>query len=231
VLDMKIRSASHGAKSLDDVLRVFYEKFATTGYEPQDFRNLCNEAAGEDLTEWFRIAVDSTEELDYQTAADWLGLKIGDFRPANFVEEEQKSPTDDAKAAAEKEKNKSAAKAEPKVTRWIGIGKPNSPATKAGIADTDEILAINRKRTSSVDTDIQKFDVGDPIEILIARNGELQEVLVVVGSKPAVPDWSVAVIKNPSDAQKAQLAAWLNRPLEEKKSETPPPQTTTDQPK
>ncbi|MEQ1905054.1 MAG: hypothetical protein ABL888_12775, partial [Pirellulaceae bacterium] len=98
LLDMKIRSASHGAKSLDDVLRVFYEKFATTGYEPQDFRSLCNEAAGEDLTEWFRIAVDSTEELDYQTAADWLGLKIGDFRPANFVEEEQKSPTDDAKA-------------------------------------------------------------------------------------------------------------------------------------
>ena len=231
LLDMKIRSGSKGTKSLDDVLKLFYSKFATTGYEPQDFRTLCNEAAEEDLTEWFRIAVDSTEELDYQTAADWLGLKIGDFRPANLVDEEKKSAADDSKTDSAKDKSKSAAKAESKVTRWIGIGKPNSPATKAGIADSDEILAINRKRTSSVDADIQKFEVGDPIEILIARNGELQEFLVVVGGKPTAPDWSVAVIKNPTDAQKAQLAAWLNKPLEEKKSEAPPQEKTTDQPK
>ncbi len=231
LLDMKIRSASSGTKSLDDVLRVFYEKFAATGYEPQDFRNLCNEAAGQDLNEWFRVAVDTTDELDYQTASDWLGLKIGDFRPANFVEEESNSATDDSKATAEKQAKKAAAKAEPKVSRWIGIGKPNSPATKAGIADSDEILAINRKRTGNVETDIQKFEVGDPIEILLARNGELQAVLVVVGGKPTVPDWSVAVIKTPAEAQKAQLAAWLHQPLEEKKSETPQDQKAKDQPK
>ena len=36
--------------------------------------------AGVDLKEWYRKAIASTEELDYQEALDWFGLR---FAPAD----------------------------------------------------------------------------------------------------------------------------------------------------
>ena len=75
LLDAKIRRTTRGRKSLDDVMRLAYKRYAgERGFTPQQFRAAAAEVAGVDLEDWFRKAISSTEELDYTEALDWFGL-------------------------------------------------------------------------------------------------------------------------------------------------------------
>ena len=77
LLDARIRRATDGAKSLDDVMRLAYKRYSgDRGFTAEQFRTTAEEAAGIDLKEWLRKAVASTEELDYVEALDWFGLRF-----------------------------------------------------------------------------------------------------------------------------------------------------------
>jgi predicted metalloprotease with PDZ domain len=79
LLDAKVRHASGGRRSLDDVMRVAYHRYGgARGFTPEQFRAVASEVAGTDLSAWFRRAVDSTAELDYDEALDWFGLRFAD---------------------------------------------------------------------------------------------------------------------------------------------------------
>ena len=77
LLDARIRRATGGTKSLDDVMRLAYRRYSgERGFTPEQFRATAEEVAGTDLKEWFRKALASTEELDYREALDWFGLRF-----------------------------------------------------------------------------------------------------------------------------------------------------------
>jgi predicted metalloprotease with PDZ domain len=77
LLDARIQRATGGKKSLDDVMRLAYQRYAgARGFTPEQFRQTAEEVAGADLKEWFRKALASTEELDYAEALDWFGLRF-----------------------------------------------------------------------------------------------------------------------------------------------------------
>jgi predicted metalloprotease with PDZ domain len=77
LLDARIRRATGGARSLDDVMRLAYKRYAgVRGFTPDEFRKAAEDVARTDLREWFRRAVSSTEELDYDEALDWFGLRF-----------------------------------------------------------------------------------------------------------------------------------------------------------
>jgi predicted metalloprotease with PDZ domain len=79
LLDARVRHASGGRRSLDDVMRVAYRRYGgARGFTPDQFRAVASEVAGTDLSVWFRRAVNSTEELDYGEALDWFGLRFAD---------------------------------------------------------------------------------------------------------------------------------------------------------
>ena len=77
LLDARIRQATGGAKSLDDVLRLAWTRFAgERGFDAREFEALASEVAGEDLTPFFDRALRSTEELDFSQALQWFGLRF-----------------------------------------------------------------------------------------------------------------------------------------------------------
>src|SRR6185436_15362540 len=77
VLDALIRRATDGAKSLDEVLRLAWERFAgERGFTSAEFEALAAEVAGEDLTAFFDRALRSTEELDLSPVLEWYGLRF-----------------------------------------------------------------------------------------------------------------------------------------------------------
>ncbi len=270
LLDVEIRRATDGQKSLDDVLRLMYERFAASGYTPEDFQNVCNEVAGADLSAWFQRAVESTDELDYQPAADWFGLAIGEIVPQQVAAEPAPEPTPEPAPAASKEPpaadgsdappqessdgtiptsiptsarmwqepvadpaaqrpgrgtrrrsfgnanaestQESDGESSKKPKRWLGIGEPDSPATKVGLADTDEILAVNGTRLEGdIEARVQDFEVGDPLKILIARDKQILEILVAVGELKPQPNWSVRIAPEASEAQKTRIGRWLHQ--------------------
>ena len=79
LLDARIQRATGGAQSLDDVMRLAYRRFSGRGFTREQFEAAATEVAGTDLSEFFRRALRSTEELDYDEALDWYGLR---FAPA-----------------------------------------------------------------------------------------------------------------------------------------------------
>jgi predicted metalloprotease with PDZ domain len=77
LLDAKIRRQTQGAKTLDDVMKLAYQRYSgAKGFTPEQFRKATEEVAGVDLQAWFKKTVRSTEELDYAEALDWFGLRF-----------------------------------------------------------------------------------------------------------------------------------------------------------
>jgi len=82
LLDVHIRILSDDRYSLADVMRQLWQRCRVSGYTLSDFESIASELAGADLTEWFDKHVRRSDQPDYQTALDWLGLKLD---PSNAV--------------------------------------------------------------------------------------------------------------------------------------------------
>jgi predicted metalloprotease with PDZ domain len=81
VLDAKIRRATNGRASLDDVMRLAYRRYSgARGFTADEFQQTAEEVAGAgasvDLRQWFKSAVSSTDELDYTDVLEWYGLRF-----------------------------------------------------------------------------------------------------------------------------------------------------------
>ena len=91
LLDARIRRITAGRKSLDDVMRLAYQRYAgERGFTPEQFRAAADEVAGVGLAEWFRRAISSTEELDYSEALDWFGLRFATPKETEKTEDPKK---------------------------------------------------------------------------------------------------------------------------------------------
>ena len=91
LLDARIRRITAGRKSLDDVMRLAYKRYAgERGFTPEQFRAAADEVAGVGLAEWFRKAISSTQELDYSEALDWFGLRFATPKEAEKKEDPKK---------------------------------------------------------------------------------------------------------------------------------------------
>ena len=83
LLDAAVRRATNGAKSLDDVMRLAYRRYGgDRGFTADEFRATASEVAGTDLSGWFTRTVASTQELDYDEALEWYGLR---FAPGSWT--------------------------------------------------------------------------------------------------------------------------------------------------
>lgn len=199
LLDMRIREASGGEKSLDDAMRLAYARFSgDEGYRSEDFRRTVSEVAGEDLSAWFRRVVDSTEELEYAAALRWLGLR---FKRAAAADGEE--------AAA-----------------WLGVKTEvrgsgrlllvaevlrETPAFEAGIDVGDEIVAIDGYRVlpGELGGQLEHYRPGEAAEFLVARRGEMMTIAVTFGGKP--PDkWKLEVDPDADAEAEARRKAWLD---------------------
>lgn len=208
LLDAKIQSATNGKRSLQEVLRKLYKEKLETGYREDEFRNAASEIAGVDLTDWFTDAVDSTKPLDYDPMLQWYGLTF-----------DKGDGTGDSKKP-DKETGEEDTKAK-KSTPWLGVTlqeatisrlQENSPAFDAGFNTGDELLAINGFRLKNpLASHLEQFRVGDKIEVLLDRKGELITRVAVLAEKPSDKS-QLSVLSEPTEDQSRHLAQWLGIP-------------------
>jgi predicted metalloprotease with PDZ domain len=77
LLDAHIRHVTAGRKSLDDVMRLAYQRYSgARGFRPAEFQTVASEVANDDLADWFHQSIATTDELDYTEALDWYGLRF-----------------------------------------------------------------------------------------------------------------------------------------------------------
>ncbi|MDO4993512.1 MAG: hypothetical protein Q4E32_00755 [Bacteroidales bacterium] len=80
LLDIDIRRKTNQQRSLDDVMRLLYNRFykeLKRGFTEEEFWAVCAEVAGSPLTE-LRQIVDTTQDIDYAAWLDDAGLYITD---------------------------------------------------------------------------------------------------------------------------------------------------------
>jgi predicted metalloprotease with PDZ domain len=193
LLDAKIRKASNGAKSLDDAMKLAYQRYSgARGYTPEQFRQTASEVAGSDLTAWFHNAVDTTEELDYTEALDWYGLRFRTPPPA---------PVRATLGAITANQN----------GRLIVTGlRRGTAGYEAGLNVNDEILAIGeyRVRPEALQQRLNLMKPGEVAKVLIARRDRLETINVTLGSEPR-SSWALEAKPDASEEQKARLKAFL----------------------
>ena len=193
-LDAKIRTATGGARSLDDVMRLAYQRYAgAKGFTDAEFRAVVHEVAGRDLGAWWTSVLQTTDELDYTEALDWFGLR---FRPA------------DANAPGK---------------AWLGATTKNdagrlivsqvrrgTPAHQAGVNVDDEILALDdfRVRVDGLDRRLEQYAPGRAVTLLVARRDELIRLPVTLGREP-LDSWRLEARPDATAEQQARRKAWM----------------------
>ena len=197
LLDARIRKATNGAKSLDDAMRLAYEKFSgPRGYTPEQFRAVIEQVAGRSLQGFWESAVEGTSELDYTEALDAFGLR---FRPA------AQQPADRASRP------------------WLGVTTRNdngrlvitqvqrsSPADVAGLNVDDEILAIDefRVRVDRLENRLDQYRSGDKVSVLVARREQLVRIPTTFGVEPQKA-WRLERNPSATEAQRRVFDGWL----------------------
>ncbi len=201
LLDVEIRAATGGRRSLDDVMRAAMARFSgASGFTSAQFRALVSEIAGKDLSTWLARALDTTDELDY-AGIGRLGLR---FTPA--------TPSNSAWAGLTLAPSGGTLKNDGGrlVVTQVRRG---TPAFTAGVNAEDEILAIGgyRVRPDQWTARLEAFKPGERVPLLVARRERLLTLDVTLEAEP-LKAWSLEPDPQASDAAKAALAVWLASP-------------------
>jgi predicted metalloprotease with PDZ domain len=193
LLDAQVRAASHGQRSLDDVMKLAYKRYSgAVGFTPKQFRQAAEEVAGKPLKEFFRKHLDSTEECDYAPALKWYGLYFASSGKASRTQ------------------------------GWLGLRTKNdkgrlvvthvdrgTPAFKHGFNVDDEILAVDQYRVRSGRWDARRalYKPGTRAKILIARRDQLRTIHVVF-KQQATAAYNLKINLRAAKSQKNRRA-WL----------------------
>ncbi len=77
VLDAHIRKLTDDKKSMDDVIRLEYQRWSgAKGYTADEFNKTVSDAAGADVSALLHKLIATTEEVDYTEMLDWFGLRF-----------------------------------------------------------------------------------------------------------------------------------------------------------
>ena len=195
LLDLKVREASKGRSSLDDVMRTLYRTFSKDkkrGFTDREFRDVCERAAGASLGEIFDVYAPTVEKWDYARYLGYAGLGI-DVEPRPAPGPWSGVSTQDQNGNV-----------------LVSAVEPDSPASRAGLCVQDEILAIDGTRVAqrSFPATVNARKPGDRIKVLFARRGGVRETELVLGVKTE-PIFKITPLANPTVPQKALFEAWL----------------------
>jgi predicted metalloprotease with PDZ domain len=198
LLDVEIRSASKGAKSLDDVMRYLYNEFykKNKNYTPEDYQKTAETMAGKSLEDFFSKYVRGRSEIDYNAILSGLGLQLKDNKP--------KTETPYLGATLRQDGDRLTITSVPK----------ESPAYTLGLNANDQIIAVDGVRANQ--TFLQNYigekKVGDKVKLTIFRFDELREIEITLGGR-ARSAYQIAALDTPTDEQKSVYKSYLGADL------------------
>ncbi len=169
MLDLYIINKFSGKKSLDDFLQKLYADFykaKDVGYTEEQFQATLEKFLGEDMDWFFSNYVYDTKVVDYKKFFAGVGLLVGDSN-----EGRKGDPVLGIRTKTEGGR------------LIISTVYSNSAAERQGLSVNDEILAINGYRVDAGDFEnmIDAKDVGESVEILLARDNILKTYTVKLG--------------------------------------------------
>jgi predicted metalloprotease with PDZ domain len=198
MLDMAIRSASSGNKSLDDVMRYLWAEFYKKGknFSPADYQKACEMAAGKSLDDFFAKYVRGVAEIDYNAFANPFGLNLNVKTPN----------ANKAYIGAD------TAEADGRLTiRTIAAG---TPAYEQGLNTGDQIVAIDGNRASSafMASYLSEKKPKDKVRLTVFRFDRLRDFDFTLGGDSR-KEVDFSTISGATEEQKRLYKQYLNAEL------------------
>ncbi len=196
MLDMMIRKASRGVRSLDDVMKKVYNDVFLKqgrGYSDEEFETASAEIGGPAVREIFDSRVRGREDVDYDRYLGYAGLKLSS-------KEEAGAERGFLGVRLSSEGGRTTVK-----TTLAG-----SPAEGMGLAVNDEILAIGGLRVGSdkLSFYVGTLKPGERLDLTIARNGRLMELNGEAGRRPTF-EYRILPVDSATDDQKTLFKGWM----------------------
>ena len=193
LLDLALRQATNGQKSLRDLFHWMNDNYAHQArYFPdsEGVRQACEALTGADFKNFFAQYVAGTDEIPYDTYFQRVGLRL-DVRQTT-------TPSGGFNAV----RNFNA----PPVVVQV---EPNSEAEKAGLVPGDAILMFEGKFVANDVKDlIARMQPGDTIHLRVTGRKGTRELKFRLGSQQE-SDYQLVDLPNITPLQRARRKAWL----------------------
>lgn len=198
LLDVAIRDATGGSRSLDDVLRHLHASFPPEGPgfgEADGFVRAVESVAGESAgawRAWYDRCVAGTEELDWDSGLAPMGLEL--FREPEEGRSGWLGVTLEAASGA---------------VRVLAV-RADGPGAENGLHAGDEIVAFDgfRVDAASLAARLGEREPGETVRLALFRRGALRDVDVELGATPP-GKYRIATRGTASPNARALLDAWL----------------------
>jgi predicted metalloprotease with PDZ domain len=198
-LDLTIRHATGGDRSLDDVMRLLWKRYRTAGaayagVEEGEVAAAAEEATGLALARHFREWTEGTRDPDFATLLAPFGVRV------------EKRAAVDAPHFALLGVKTANANGDCRIANVFDA----TPAQSAGLAAGDTLIALDglRVTASNLDALLSRHHPGDAVEVHAFRRDELMRFEVQLARQPP-PRFVLTV--DPKAGRSAQLARkkWL----------------------
>lgn len=210
LLDLEIRLRCQHRLSLDDVMRLAWQRHGSTGLglPESGFEALVSEVTGEDFSALFDLALRSTGELPLQERLLDYGVELH-LLPANSTSDTGGVLTEQAKPAIAKPVLGAKWQEKNGVLVLLQV-YDHGAAQQAGLSAGDEILALDGLRMSAADMErtIVECEAGSSIRFHVFRYDELLQFDVT--PQPAPLDTCYFYLPDQLDeTQRERREAWL----------------------
>jgi predicted metalloprotease with PDZ domain len=203
LLDLEIRSATHGQKSLDDVMRLMYGKFYDSpapsyylrgrGYTEKDILDAVNQVSGTDFTPFFEQYVAGTVPLPYNEVLANAGLEL------QIATSSQAPPS-------------LGVVVEPVDTgvRIFAV-QPGGAGDRAGLSRDDVLISVDDQSlaTESLADRLSIYPAGAKVPIEVERH-ECRLIITVQLDPPQPDAYSITELPGATDEQVKIRHGWLN---------------------
>jgi predicted metalloprotease with PDZ domain len=213
LLDLKIREATANARSLDDVMRLLWERYgaADTGFPPGGVEAVAAEVAGTDLSGFFDAYLRSTRELDYAAHLAAAGLELVWSHEARPAPPRTGAVGDPSAPPPTPQEVRIGVQMKFEGNRpLIGNVLADTPAWRAGLNAGDELVALDGLRVGfdTLTARMMEKKPGDKVALTIFRRDELLTVALEVETSPP-PRFVVRPKQDATPEQQRLREDWL----------------------
>ncbi|MCF6289247.1 MAG: M61 family peptidase [Proteobacteria bacterium] len=189
LLDKEIRTLTDNKKSLDDLSRLLYQRYANAkhGYTSYNVRQLLQEITSNDFVQFWSDYVDGTQEIDFTELLKFYGLKINKIK--------SKSENNLSLGIQTKQNNG--------LTEILTVDR-NRAAWNAGLSAGDTLVAINGYQVNdNLAKLVENLELNKSYIINYFNNGILKQANITADA--AVAKIEIVPIKSPTKQQKAHF--------------------------
>ncbi|HEY8427580.1 MAG TPA: PDZ domain-containing protein [Sandaracinaceae bacterium] len=209
-LDLTVRKATGGRRSLDDVMRTLWNEYGRSGrgVGEDEFERIAERVTGVRLQRFFARAVHGTDDLDWGALFRPFGVRVA-LNPAQSSSDRGGTkPCADGKERAVLGARLDAAGNEVK----LGQVYDGGAAQAAGLAAGDVLIALDGLRITPGNWEqvLARYAPGAVVRATAFRRDELMEFRVRLGSAPR-DTYYLWLDERASAARRRLLDGWLGR--------------------